>query len=175
MSVLPRTFLERGLLQTECLCKMLVKCLFQKINSFGFPIWAAELPSKLYFLGITANWQKINTNVVKILSACPFRYWLIMALLRIKRTMNFVPKWKIWCCHHKGTLEYLQPQGDLQVRNVTSYGKCCGDFQSLQERLVGWLGFYYWCWSIIPIFDHGDIINPLASWYALAYAFPDSI
>lgn len=65
-----------------------------------------------------------------------------MALLRIKRTMSFVPKWMIWCCHHKGILEYLQPQGDLQVENV-NYGKCCGDLSGLQEKLVGWLGFYY--------------------------------
>lgn len=44
-----------------------------------------------------------------------------MALLQIKKTMNFVQKWKAWCCHHKAILEYLQQQGDLQVGNV----KCC--------------------------------------------------
>lgn len=67
-----------------------------------------------------------------------------MALLRIKRTMNFVPKWKIWCCHHKGTLEYLQPLGDLQVGNVKNYSKCCGDLQGLAGE-VGWVvGFFYY-------------------------------
>lgn len=29
--------------------------------------------------------------------------------------MNFVLKWKTWCCHHKDILEYLQQQEDLQT------------------------------------------------------------
>lgn len=41
-----------------------------------------------------------------------------MDLLRIRKILNFVLKWKIWCCHHKDILEYLQQQGDLQVENV---------------------------------------------------------
>lgn len=45
-----------------------------------------------------------------------------MDLLQIRKTMNFVLKWKTWCCHHKDILEYLQQQEDLQVVNVKHYG-----------------------------------------------------
>ena len=55
--------------------------------------------------------------------------------------MNFVRKWKTWCCHHKDILEYLQQQGDLQVANVKNCDKWCGDLWGLQEGF-GFLGFF---------------------------------
>lgn len=63
-----------------------------------------------------------------------------MASLQIKKTMNFVRKWKIWCCHHKDILQYLQQQGDLQVANVKNCDKWYGDLQGLQES---WVFFFY--------------------------------
>lgn len=77
-----------------------------------------------------------------------------MALLRIKKTMNFVQKWKIWCCHHKDILEYLQQQGDLQVANVKNSDKWCGDLQGLQREVFWWwFLFGFFTASVDPLYQ----------------------